>query len=195
MKTAVANRAEETQTCFPSSKLLPANQFLRAPKAWNYLKEKKKKKRRKKKRQLTSCGLKMVLERRAELSLGLNLVPMCQRQHWVQCLGPNWPRNSHIRRNSSEHQKEARGKLAGEMATKNLLLTHYDPHWTALAFWMVLRAKCASPPDGRTLKFAASCYLLGGTRQNFLAMNPNLPENLKGKNKNGTVIFCLLIEY
>lgn len=26
-------------------------------------------------------------------------------------------------------------------------------------------------------------------------MNPNLPENLKGKNKNGTVIFCLLIEY
>lgn len=133
MKTAVANRAEETQTCFPSSKLLPANQFLRAPKAWNYLKEKKKKREGKKKRQLTSCGLKMVLERRAELSLGLNLVPMCQRQHWVQCLGPNWPQNSHIRRNSSHHQKDVRGKLAGEMATRNLLLTHYDPHWTALA--------------------------------------------------------------
>lgn len=133
MKTAVANRAEETPTCFPSSKLLPANQFLRAPKAWNYLKEKKKKREEKKKKAAhlmwseNGFGKKSWVEPWSELS---SHVP---KTALSTVLGSNWPQNSHIRRNSSHHQKEVRGKLAGEMATRNLLLTHYDPHWTTLA--------------------------------------------------------------
>lgn len=136
MKTAVANRAEETQTCFTSSQLLPANQFLRAPKAWNYLKEKKKKREEKKKKAVhlmwseNGFGKKSWVEPWSELSSHVPKTALSPN-----CLGPNWLQNSHIRRNSSDHQKEARGKLAGEMATRNLLLTHYDPLWLSGWCW------------------------------------------------------------
>lgn len=195
MKTAVANRAEETQTCFPSSKLLPANQFLRAPKAWNYLKEKKKKREGKKKKAAhlmwseNGFGKKSWVEPWSELSshvpktalstvLGSKLTS--EQSHKEEQFTP-----------SEGCQRQAGRRNGHQELTAHTLRPALDRS----GFWMVLRAKCASSPDWRTLKFAASCYLLGGTRQNFLAMNPNLPENLKGKNKNGTVIFCLLIEY
>lgn len=42
------------------------------------------------------------------------------------------------------HQKHARGKLAEELATRNILLLYYYLHWTSLAFLMVLRAKYAT---------------------------------------------------
>ena len=84
MRRAAADRAEETQTRFTSSKLLPADQFLRnPPKEGNYLEQKK------------GAGggevdvmqSENVFRKNWVVSLGLNLFSMCQRQQWTHCLG------------------------------------------------------------------------------------------------------------
>lgn len=166
MKIAVANRAEETQACFTSSKLLPENQFLRTPKAWNYLKQKK----RGKKKSSLHVVWKCYFRKNWVVSLGLNLFSTCQRQQRTHYLGSKLTSEESF--NGSDHPSEAGQRQAGwrtghQKHTALILLPALDQP----CFLDGLESKvCYLMVPHHSENFKNCCFTdihLGSTGQNF----------------------------
>lgn len=186
MKIAVANRAEETQTCFTSSQLLSLQtRFLGPPQpetAW-------------KKRTPHLTWSENVLGNWV-VTLGWNLVSTCQRHQWAQCMGPN-----HLRRVTHRGplvqtirstQEQAGWRTGHQELTAHITTTRTGPCFLDGAEGKV--CSLVRVKDFKNCCFSDLLHVAQG-RTSFLTLNLNLPENLTGKNENGTVIVCLLTEY